>query len=310
MPPLHISPDFQALLDEVERAADPDARGFFDAESLSWRINRESVLFLGGMRAALMQMAHPKVAQGVADHSNFREDTLGRFARTFGAVYAILFGPRESALEAAQRVHHVHTYIHGALPEPIGRFPQGDPYQANDPELLLWVWGTLMDSAIYAYEQFFRPLSPLERQLYYQESLTFARLFGINPTHTPPDYNAFCAWMTTMVESDDLGVGQAGAEICDALLHGPGHFRHVSPFLRFLAAATLPPRLRAMFGLRHRAHERALFAVFSHAVRAIGPRFPESMRAIPQAQEAEAALAGRKPPRNLQSVIMRGVGMR
>ncbi len=304
------APDFEALVAQAEALAVPGARGFFDQTSLGWRINRESVLFLGGMRAALMQMAHPKVAQGVFDHSNFREDSLGRFARTFGAVYAVLFGTRESALAAARRVHHIHTRISGELPEPVARFPRGEPYHADDPELLMWVWGTLVDSAVYAYERFFGTLSPAELETYYGERTVFTRLFGIPDRYAPPSYRAFSAWMKEMVEGDELGVGTAGAEVCAALLRGPGHFRVLAPVLRFLAAATLPPRLRTMFGLRYRAHERALFPVFARLVRLAGPIVPASMRTIPHAQAAEAAVAGVRPPLTPQSFILRGIGMR
>ena len=85
--------------------------GFFDPNGPFWKVSRESVVYLGGMRALLMQIAHPKVAQGVADHSRFREDPFGRARRTFQMIHSIVFGTRETALRTAAALHAVHAKV-------------------------------------------------------------------------------------------------------------------------------------------------------------------------------------------------------
>src|SRR5436305_11547388 len=81
--------------------------------SITRRVNRENVLLLGGGRALLMQLAHPKVAAGVDEHSDFRSDPVRRLRRTVRMTMAIVFGDRETALAAARAVKQTHGKIRG-----------------------------------------------------------------------------------------------------------------------------------------------------------------------------------------------------
>src|SRR5690348_15205949 len=132
--------------------------GLFPDDSIIRRVNRENVLLLGGGRALLMQLAHPLVAAGVDDHSDFRVRPIRRLRRTVQMVMAIVFGDRETALAAARSVNRVHGRV------------VGDGYRALDPELLLWVHATLVDSSLVTYETFVRRLSDTEREEFYQQS--------------------------------------------------------------------------------------------------------------------------------------------
>src|SRR6202165_5152051 len=105
-------------------------QGLFAEDSITRRVNRENVLLLGGGRALLMQLAHPKVAAGVDEHSDFRSDPIRRLRRTLRMTMAIVFGDRETALAAARGVQHVHAGVQGA------------GYRALDPDLLMWVYAT------------------------------------------------------------------------------------------------------------------------------------------------------------------------
>ena len=168
---------FRQSLEDLGRDVEPGA-GFFSPETVFWRISREPALLLAGMRALLLQIAHPKIAQGVSDHSRYREDPLGRGIRTFTAVYSLVFGDRDEAIEAAMRVRFVHDSVHGQV---MGPLPAGmdSSYDANDPELLLWVAATLLDSSVVAYELFVEPLSAEEKEQLYQQAKCFGQLFGI-----------------------------------------------------------------------------------------------------------------------------------
>src|SRR4030088_212014 len=141
--------------------------GLFEEESITRRVNRENVLLLGGGRALLMQLAHPKVAAGVDEHSDFRAPPIRRLRRTIRMTMAIVFGDRETALAAARAVNLVHAKV------------SGTDYHALDPELLLWVYATLADTALVTYETFVERLLPREREDFYQEFKLLGELLGL-----------------------------------------------------------------------------------------------------------------------------------
>src|SRR2546427_8601841 len=133
------------------------ADGLYAEDSITRRVSRENILLLGGGRALLMQLAHPKVAAGVDDHSDFRKHPIRRLRRTVHMTMAIVFGERETALAAARSVNQVHARV------------RGDGYSALDPDLLLWVHATLVDSALVTYQAFVGRLTSREREDFYQE---------------------------------------------------------------------------------------------------------------------------------------------
>src|SRR5262245_53810976 len=164
----------------------PDPRaGIFGPGSRVWTFNREAVIFLGGGRAALLQLAHPAVARAIADHSRTREDMLGRFLRTFEHVFALVYGDLESALDSARRLHAIHERIRGVMRETVGSVVAGAPYAANQPEALLWVHATLWETSVQVYELVVRPLTLVEKDAYWDETKRFAALFGIPDEPVP-----------------------------------------------------------------------------------------------------------------------------
>src|SRR5947209_16113952 len=163
------SSDLEELLLQLEKLPGDPRLGFFGHDSTSWRVNRESAVFLGAGRAALLQLAHPWVAAALADHSNLAHDAIGRFHSTFRVVYTMLFGTRAQAAAASRHVYRLHTRIRGELPPVPGARPHGEHYEANEIKALSWVHATLVESAILAYEFVLPPLSPNEREQYYAE---------------------------------------------------------------------------------------------------------------------------------------------
>src|SRR5918996_372742 len=159
---------------------------------MMWRINRESVLLLGGRATLLMQLAHPLVAAGVADHSNFRTDPFGRLRRTLDTMLTIVFGTEEQARQVAEGVTRLHDRV-------VGTAPDGRSYRARDPRLLLWVHATLVEGSRKVYEACVAPLTDDERAAYYNETKTVARLFEIPAEHVPPTHRDLKMWMRQMV---------------------------------------------------------------------------------------------------------------
>ncbi|HEY7451945.1 MAG TPA: oxygenase MpaB family protein, partial [Candidatus Limnocylindria bacterium] len=139
---------------------DRSRAGLFEPGSVSWRVDREAVVLAGGTCALLLQVAHPAVAAGVDAHSDFRADPFARLRRTLGASWSIVFGDRSSAERAIRRINAVHELVRGVVPE------TGAPYRALDPELLLWVHATLVDTALRMHDRFVAPLSVDEMNRY------------------------------------------------------------------------------------------------------------------------------------------------
>ena len=136
-------------------------------------------MLLGGGRALLMQIAHPLVAAGVADHSNFKQDPFGRLRRTVETLHTINFGTTDDARMAYRRIDSIHAGVRGRLARPAPGFAAGTRYRARDPELLLWVLATLIDTAIVFYRRYVGYLSADEEEQYYLQSKALARLFKI-----------------------------------------------------------------------------------------------------------------------------------
>lgn len=162
--------------------------GFFADDAVIRRVNRENVLPLfGGVRALLMQIAHPKVAAGVDEHSEFRKHPVRRLRRTLLMTMAIVFGDRETATTAARAINQLHARV------------RGDGYHALDPDLLLWVHATLVDTALVTYETFVQRLSPREREDFYQEMKLVGEMLGVPRDHFPARLADFETYMDSMI---------------------------------------------------------------------------------------------------------------
>src|SRR5690349_3139217 len=190
-----------------------DDAGYFTPGDAIWRIGGELGMLLGGGRALLMQVAHPLVAAGVAQHSGYREDPWKRLAGTMNSVWAVVFGTRAQADRAAARVRAMHRKVNGTLPEPMGPFPAGTHYSALDPDLLLWVHATLVDSALLVHSQWIGKLRRAEQEAYYEDAKTLARLFGTPPAVIPPTLADFRHYMEEMLESEKICVTETARDI-------------------------------------------------------------------------------------------------
>lgn len=285
--------DFRRQLQTLAEQVDAHS-GFFGPASMVWRISREPVLLLFGMRALLLQIAHPAVAQGVADHSRYRSDPLGRGIRTFQAVHAMVFGTRESALEAALAVHKIHARVHGSLPDPLPPGYSRD-YSANDPQALLWVAATLLDSSVLAYELCIEPVSEFDKERFYQESKLFGQLFGVPVALYPATWTEFTKWMKKTVAGDNIVVTQTAKEILQGLLFGTRFARLLAPVNYAIAAMTLPQKIREQFGLKQTLWVRVTYKSVLMLAILVMRVIPRRYRAVPAARRGERRLKLRAP---------------
>ncbi len=275
------------------RAAGAEA-GIFGPDSVTWRINRESALFLGAGRAALLQLAHPWVAAALAEHSTVLDRPIARFHNTFRVVFTMIFGTLAQATAAARHLYALHTRIRGEIPENVASYARGSHYEANEVAALRWVYATLVETAVIAYESVMPPLAPDERERYYTESRTLAGLFGIRADALPETWEAFAAYNRAMHVSDTLGVSDGARLIAKKLLAGAGSWIHPPEWYRALTAAWMPPRFREEFGLEFGPEQR-------HAAYRVLRMLPRVYRSLPAAvrftgpwREAQARLARRR----------------
>lgn len=263
--------------------------GLFGPGSLTWRVNREGVLLLGGGRALILQVAHPLVAAGVAAYSSYREDPWGRLYRTLDITTRIVFGGTETAAEASGQLERMHSRVKGETTESAGRYPAGTPYEASDPELLMWVHATLVDTSLLVYDRYVRPLSLAERRAYYEEQKTLGEAFGVPREHQPATYAEFNEYFDSMLESDRIAVTDALRDVVDATLRPELPFvaRPLTEAVNLATAGLLPERLRAELGLPWGPHRERLLAASRAMLRRTLPLMPSLLREFPPARSAD-----------------------
>lgn len=285
----HIERLWRSVADET---SDPHA-GIFGPSSVSWKVNRESALFLGAGRAALLQLAHPWVAAALHQHSNLRTDPIARFHNTFRVVFTMVFGTLEQALASSRHLYQLHARIKGQLPESVIAYPRGAPYEANEVNVLLWVYATLVESALLAYESVLPALSSNDRETYYSESKTMAALFGIPATVLPVDWSGFETYNRAMWTSDMLGVNALSREMAHRVLHGRGSWVPIPLWYRTLTSAWMPERLRDEFSLAFGQSQKDAVTAMPGWLPRIYRRLPAKIRFVGPYQEARARLLGR-----------------
>jgi len=287
----------------------PDVEGLYGPSSEAWRLNREAVmLMLAGPRALLLQVAHPLVAAGVDEHSDFRSDPWRRLQGTITSYLRIVYGTRAQALDEIGRLNALHRRIRGPIRKPGLTERFGPEYSARDPDLSLWVHATLVDSTIAAYDAWIEPLSRDERARYYEETLPVGRAFGIAASRLPADLDAFETYLDDMLApGGPIQVGDLARELADGILHpplGPAVAAAGWPFTGLAAAldavparayswlfwpsiGLLPPSVREGYrfpwGLRERIVSTWLVATWE----AWRPMLPPTFRQMPQALRAD-----------------------
>ena len=278
------------------RALVPDPRaGLFGPGSKVWEVNKESISFLGGGRAALLQLAHPWVAWGIEQHSSTRDDPFGRFQRTFFHIFRMVYGDLDTAFRAARAVHAIHTRIEGQLGAAAGPFAAGSAYRANQVDALLWVHATLWDTSLVCFESVVRPLGVDEKRAYYEETKRFAYLFGIPDTVLPPTWEDFDRYVHAMLASDVLSVAEPAARMATFLFQPlvPGTGAVMRRYAE-ITAWLLPERLAAGFGLERDGEAgRLRFEAKLRQLRRIWPYLPRRARYLPAYVEARRRIAGR-----------------
>ena len=220
---------------------------------VSRRVNAERIVVLSWSRAILLQLAHPLVAAGVAEHSSFRHGRLTaakRLHQTIRAMLALTFGDDGSRGRALEGIRAIHRRVHGTLGAGVGIFPAGAPYSAEDPDLVLWVHATLLESIPLVYGLVVQPLTSAERDAYCREAAPIALDLGARPDDVPRAWSELERYVDRMYASGTIRVGPEARDLAEAVLDPP-FARAVPPLARMnrlLTTGVLPDAIRREYG--------------------------------------------------------------
>lgn len=268
-------------------------QGLFGPDSVTWRVNREGVLLAGGGSALILQLAHPLVAAGVSQHSNYRADPWGRLYRTLDLTTKIVFGSTATAEEASARIRHTHGRVRGKSSEAGGAYPEGTPYDARTHDLVMWVHATLIHTSLLVYQRYVGPLTIAEQLRYYEEQKLLGEKFGVPRDEQPATFAEFNEYFAAMLASDRIAVTDALLDVVDAVLNPELPFvaRPLTEALRLATVGHLPAGLRDELGLPWGPHRARLFEASRLVLSAGLPVLPKLVREFPPARSADRRVA-------------------
>ena len=260
----------------------PEAPSYFTDDSMLRRVHREWVVALSGPRALLMQATHPVAFAGFFGSTRALDDPYERLRRTAEVMDTIAFGPREQADRMTRRVRAMHRRVRWEV--------DGVEHRADDPELLLWILATLVDSALLVFQRYVRPLSRDERDAYWQDYKVIGSLFGLRDEEMPAAIEDFEAYMAGMVGGGELRVTDEARELAiDIVMRPPVPLvaRPLVELANFVTVGLLPERLRRAYGFGwDPARGLVVRAGAEYTRRVLMPLLPAFLRHVPRARAA------------------------
>ena len=268
--------------------------GYFSDESTLRRVNRErAVGMLAAPRSLLMQAAHPLAVAGLLAHSDMSEDPYVRLARTVEVMHTIIYGTKAEADRMTRAVRARHRRVRGTLKDDVGPFPRGTPYRADDPELLMWVLFTLVDSGLVAYRMYVADLSDDEQGAYWEDYKIVGRLFGLRRRDMPDTLADLREYRREMLASGRLVVTDWARTRARQIVFEPPVPLLARPLIEtinFTTIALLPDEIRRQYGFSSIPPplvRKALVAGGAEYVkRAVIPFLPDRVRLSPRARAA------------------------
>jgi uncharacterized protein (DUF2236 family) len=252
-----LEPLARALARSVaERSADD---GLFGPRSLVWRVHRDRSFAVAGIRSLMVQALHPLAMAGVAQHSNWEQDPLGRLAATSGYILTVTYGDTAAVQQAGARVRAIHRHVNGT------DIMTGREYHAADPALLLWIHAAMVDSIVNVVQRYGRLLNAADADRYVAEMVRFAELVGVPAEQVPAGVAALQEYMESV---EPLRATPAALHAISVVLDPPGlgdDMRELWHDIGQVAIGTLPGWARSMYGfgkpdpeLMEREHVRQL----------------------------------------------------
>lgn len=254
-----------------------EAEGFFGPGSMMWRLHRESAsLYPGLLRSVVMQVAHPTLnTAAFTGDTKLVRNVRGRAAGTFSAMYSVVFGDVASAIKTGTLVHRIHQSVWGTR---AGAGGVEEAFRANDPELLLWVFATIVDSEVVGFTEINHPLTPAEETQLWQEAKVLAALTGVPQAYVPATWADFRHYVDTMVTGHTLRVDESLRAGCEALTWRFVPVPVPSWLLRTAVVGLIPDGWRERAGFPWRRREQVAHTAVKRALREASRRLPEALR--------------------------------
>lgn len=248
-------------------------------------------MLLGWTRAILMQLAHPLIAAGVYDHSAFRANprtAVSRLRHTVQAMLALTFGTEDEQTRAYDGIRAIHRRVNGTLAVAVGRFPAGTRYSAEDPDLVLWVHVTLLESIPLIYERLIAPLSVADRDAYCADAARVAVALGARDNEVPRTWAAARQRIESTCAAGSIVVGPQARELAQALLQPrfPVIAAPATWVNRLFTVGDLPPWLREQYGLRWSGGNDRALARVSSVIHTLRVGVPNALALWPQARRS------------------------
>ena len=212
-----------------------------------WVVHRDFGTLVGGIRALLMQALHPGTLAGVAQHSRYEQDALGRLAGTIRWLTVTTFGSHEAVAEEASRVNRLHDRVKGEFQENSGAERK---YQAKDPDLLLWVHIAFTDSFLTCHQMFAWRNIPGSADAYVDQWARSVEPLGL--TNAPHSKAELVAEIKNFTQNNKLRSDETTQKVI-SFIRNPGLPLAVMPIYKLLFAAaviSLAPEHRKMLNLR------------------------------------------------------------
>ncbi|CAA9514681.1 MAG: hypothetical protein AVDCRST_MAG85-2538 [uncultured Solirubrobacteraceae bacterium] len=255
---------------------------YFTEDSMLYRVHREYAVALSGPRALLLQATHPIAFEGFFAHTSALDDPYGRLNRTAAVMDAILFGPRDRADRLTKRVRAMHRKVTWEI--------DGTTWRADDPDLLLWVLATLVDSALLVYQRYVGPLTRDERDAYWQDYKVVGHHFALTDDDLPDTIEDFEAYMASMLAGDFLGLSDDARDLAIDIVMSPPVPLAARPLLELanqITVGLLPEKVRKMYGFSwDPARGLAVRAGAEYTKRLVVPLLPGFIRHVPSARAA------------------------
>jgi uncharacterized protein (DUF2236 family) len=263
------------------------AAGYFNDDSMLRRVHRERALALSGPRALLMQAAHPLAVSGLLAHTTALDDPYERLARTARVMSTIGFGSKRDADRVTAHVRAMHRRVRGTLKVAVGPYPAGTAYRADDPELLMWVLFTLVDSATVVYRKYVGSLGAGEEAALWADYRVIGRLFGLRQRDMPDGLDALAGYRAQMLDGGRLYVSDWARERAREIVLRPPVPWPARPLVEtanFITIALLPDQIRRQYRfapLPPPVVRKALVAGGAQYVRrAVLPLLPNRLRLV------------------------------
>jgi uncharacterized protein (DUF2236 family) len=224
-----------------------------------------------GQRALCIGALAPLNYVGTSEHTASQLTPFKRLAHTGKWFETVMFGSTEEADRVLAAVRRMHERVKGSLPQDAGSYPAGTPYDALDPELMLWTIAVMMDSAECFYELLVRRLRREEHTALWSDYIRFGELFGMPRDAAPQTYPEFRAYYDGMLEGDSVWLTDEAREMGRATAFEiplPAALAPAKAVHDLLMLGSLPTRVRRIYRLRWTPAHALAFKATVRAVRA------------------------------------------